>query len=319
MISKSEPAAALAAAPLFADLPSDIVSSLALELRRIELAPGELLWRQGEASGALHLVATGCLTVTASGPGEREVELAKVGPGDVLGELPLLAGGEHAASVRAVEFASVLALDRGRFRALLASLDPSAEALRRRLLNIVCERLRRRHEHLCAMLGGGPAPRAAGDLVSEPAPAPPHSYLARLALFRDFRDRELDELLAVSDVVDIGRGMEVCAEGATPAFCAVTLCGALEELVRRRDGGVRVRLAGPGLATCYVGLLDGLPSSVSVTARERARLALVSRAAFDDLVAARTQAGRSFLEALQRDLVGGLRVAQHPLARLSFG
>ena len=60
MTSKSEPAAALAAAPLFADLPSDIVSSLALELRRIELAPGELLWRHGEASGALHLVETGC-------------------------------------------------------------------------------------------------------------------------------------------------------------------------------------------------------------------------------------------------------------------
>jgi CRP-like cAMP-binding protein len=66
-------------------------------------------------------------------------------------------------------------------------------------------------------------------------------------------------------------------------------------------------------------LLDGLPSSVSVSARERARLALVSRASFDDLVAARTQAGRSFLEALQRDLVGALRVAQRPLARLSFG
>ena len=143
MISKSEPATALAAAPLFADLPSDIVSSLALELLRIELAPDELLWRQGEASGALHLVETGRLTVTASGPGEREIELAEVGPGDVLGELPLLAGGEHSASVRAVEFASVLALDRGRFRALLASLDPSAEALRRRLLNIVCERHRR--------------------------------------------------------------------------------------------------------------------------------------------------------------------------------
>jgi CRP-like cAMP-binding protein len=319
MISRSEPAAALAAAPLFADLPLDVVSSLALELRRIELAPGELLWRQGAASGALHLVESGRLTVTAGGPGEREIELAEVGPGDVLGELPLLAGGEHAASVRAVEFASTLALDRGRFRALLASLDPSAEALRRRLVNIVCERLRTQHAHLSAMLGGGPALDAAGDLVGEPAVAPPHSYLARLALFRDLRDRELHEVLAVSDVVDVGRGTEVCAEGATPAFCAVTLCGALEELVRRGDRGVRVRLVGPGMATCYVGLLDGLPSSVRVSARERARLALVSRAAFDELVAARTRAGRSFLEALQRDLVGALRVAQHPLARLSFG
>jgi len=319
MISKSEPATALAAAPLFGKLPSDVVSSLALELRRIELAPGELLWRQGEAAGALHLVESGRLTVTASGPGEREVELTTVGPGEVLGELPLLAGGEHAASVRAVELASVLALDRSRFRALLSSLDPSAEALRRRLLDVVCERLRRQHAHLSTMLGGGPALDAAGDFVSEPASAPPHSYLARLELFRDFGDQELDELLAVSDVVDVPRGIELCAEGASPAFCAVTLCGALEELVRREHRGVRVRLAGPGVATCYVGLLDGLPSSVSVTARERARLALVPRAAFDDLVAARTRVGRSLLEALQRDLVGALRVAQRPLARLTFG
>jgi len=319
MISRSEPAAALAAAPLFADLSPDVVSSLALELRRIELAPGDLLWRQGEASGGLHLVETGRLTVTAGGPGGREVELAQMGPGDVVGELPLLAGGEHAASVRAVELASVLQLDRGRFRALLSSFDPSAEALRRRLLNVVCERLRRQHARLCAMLGDGPALGAGADFVSEPAPIPPHAYLARLALFRDLGEQELDELLAVSVVVDVARGTELCAEGATPAFCAVTLCGALEELVRRGDRGVRVRLAGPGLATCYAGLLDGLPSSVSVSARERARLALVPRPAFDDLVAARTRIGRAFLEALQRDLVGALRVAQHPLARLSFG
>ena len=71
MISKSEPALALAAAPLFAGLPSEIVSSLALEMRRIELAPGELLWRQGEASGALHLVESGRLTVTVGGPGDN--------------------------------------------------------------------------------------------------------------------------------------------------------------------------------------------------------------------------------------------------------
>jgi CRP-like cAMP-binding protein len=319
VISKSEPAAAFAAAPLFADLPVEMMSSISRELRRTELAPGELLWRQGDAGGGLHVVESGRLAVTASGPGEREIEMAKVVPGDILGELPLLAGGEHAASVRAVERASVLVLDRARFLALLDSLDPGAEALRRRLLNIVCERLRGRHARLAALLGAGSAPEAAGDLVSAPAPAPPHSYLARLALFRDFGAQELDEVLAVSDVVDIGRGMEVCAEGAAPAFCAVTLYGALEELVRRGDRGVRVRLAGPGSATCYVSLLNGFPSSVGVSARERSRLALVPRAAFDELAAARTLAGRSFAEALQRDLVDALRLAQRPLARLSFG
>jgi CRP-like cAMP-binding protein len=319
MTSKFEAHAPVAAATLFADLPPAVRSSILRELRRIDLSPGELLWRQGDPGGGLHIVESGRLTVAARAPGEREMALTDVGPGDVLGELPLLAGGERSASVRAVEAASVLVLDRGRFRALLAALDPGAEALRRRLLEIVCRRLRARHADLAAMLGGGPAPPARGSLATTPAAVPARSYLARLALFHEFDPRELDELLAVADVVDVARGAELCAEGARPGFCAVTLNGALEELVRRGDRAVRVRLAGPGVASCYVGLFDGLPSSVEVSARERAHLALVPRAAFDDLVAAQTRAGRSFLEALQRDLVEALRLAQRPQVRLSFG
>ncbi len=320
MTSKSEPAAAVAAVPLFSELPPDTVFSISRELRRIELAPGELLWRQGDAADGFHLVEWGRLAVAARAPGEREIELAELGPGDILGELPLLAGGERSASVRAVESASVLVLDGARFRTLLTALDPAAEALRRRLLKVVCERLRARHARLATMLGDGDGdpPAAAGDFGHAPTPVPPRYYLARLALFRDFNAEALDELLAVTDVIDVGRGVEICAEGAIPDFCAVTLYGALEELVRRGDRGVRVRLVGPGLATCYVGLLDGLPSSVGIRARERARLALVPRRAFDGLAAGRTPAGRSLLEALERDLVGTLRLAQRPQARLGF-
>jgi CRP-like cAMP-binding protein len=319
MTSTFDGQARVAAATLFAELSPAMRSSILRELQRIHLSPGELLWRQGDPSGGLHLVESGRLAVTARAPGEREMAIAEVGPGDVLGELPLLAGGERTASVRAIEAASVLVLDPARYRALLAALDPAAEALHRRLLEIVCRRLRARHAHLTTMLGGGPPPRARGNLSSRPAAVPPRSYLARLALFGELGSRELDELLAVAEVVDVARGAELCAEGAWSGFCAVTLNGALEELVRRGDRAVRVRLAGPGAASCYVGLLDGSPSSVAVSAREPARLVLIPRAAFDELVAARTRAGRSFLEALQRDLVDALRRAERQQARLSFG
>jgi CRP-like cAMP-binding protein len=319
MTSTFDGDAPVAAATLFAELPPAVQASISRELWRIHLSPGELLWRQGDRSGGLHLVESGRLTVAARAPGEREMVIAEVGPGDVLGELPLLAGGERSASVRAMEAASVLVLDRARFRALLAALDPGAEALRRRLLDIVCQRLSERHAALATMLGGGPAQRASETFTSTPAAVPPRSYLARLALFRELDAHELDELLAVVDVVDVARGTELCAEGARPEFCAVTLYGALEELVRRGDRAVRVRLAGPGVASCYVGLIDGLPSTVAVAAREPARLALVPRAAFDALVAARTRASRAFLEALQRDLVEALRLAQRQQARLHFG
>jgi CRP-like cAMP-binding protein len=318
--STSDPDSPVASATILAGLGPDARSSIFGELRRIELSRDELLWRQGDPVGGLHLVESGRLTVAARAPGEREIALADVGPGEVLGELPLLAaGGERSASVRAVEPASLLVLDRDRFRALLAARDPGAEALRRRLLEIVCERLRARHAALADMLGGGETPPAHGSLTTAPAPVPVRSYLARLALFSEFGPREVDDLLAVSDVLDVGRGVELCAEGAQPEFCAVTLNGAIEEVVRRGDRAVRVRLLGPGIAACYVSLLDGLPASVGVTTRERARLALVPRAAFDELVTARTRAGRSFLDALQRDLVEALRLAQRPQARLSFG
>jgi hypothetical protein len=113
------------------------------------------------------------------------------------------------------------------------------------------------------------------------------------------------------------------AAGRVPHRSADAAATRTRDDARRRaaaaDRAVRVRLAGPGVASCCVGLFDGLPSTVAVDARERARLALIPRATFDELVAARTRAGRSFLEALQRDLVEALRLAQRQQSRLVFG
>jgi len=56
------------------------------------------------------------------------------------------------------------------------------------------------------------------------------------------------------------------------AACWITLNGAVEELIRRNGRAIRVRLAGPGIAFGYVGLIDGEPSSVTAPTRERSRL-----------------------------------------------
>ena len=69
----------LAAVPLLAGREQDDLSELARVLRRRTVRGGELLWRQGERSHALLLVADGGVAAVLSAAGEREVEIARAG------------------------------------------------------------------------------------------------------------------------------------------------------------------------------------------------------------------------------------------------
>src|SRR5947208_2626471 len=94
-------------------------------------------------------------------------------------------------SERETETATVLALGRRDFVALLAERDPSAFALRRRLALLSTARLRNQLRHLSESLNGGaPAPPAADGeaaLADLEECAPPDSrYVRRMATFHDF-------------------------------------------------------------------------------------------------------------------------------------
>ncbi|MGI8605679.1 MAG: cyclic nucleotide-binding domain-containing protein, partial [Gaiellaceae bacterium] len=118
----------------------------------------------------LHVIAKGLVQVSARLPGDREVELATLGVGEVLGEIPLIDGGTRTATVRAVEPTTTLFLGRADFTALVSRLHPTAFTLKRRIAAIACERLRKRYAALAASLGDGPAPAAnAGDPPRETA------------------------------------------------------------------------------------------------------------------------------------------------------
>ena len=109
----------------------------------------------------------------------------------------------------------------------------------------------------------------------------------------------------------------ILGEGAAPDACCITLNGAIEEVIRRGDHVVRVRLCGPGRAFGYAGLIDGLPSSISVSARERSLLLVVPRGRFEALFHGGTISSYSFFDAIEHDLMASLRQAQAPQARLA--
>jgi CRP/FNR family transcriptional regulator, cyclic AMP receptor protein len=310
----------LAVLPLFAGVAEGELETLARVTRLVEAAAGTVLWREGDEADGLHVVVSGTLKIETRLPGERSVEIATAGPGEVLGEIPLLGGGPRWATVRAVDDCSLLFLGRAEFGGLVSGASSGALAVRRRILALVCERLRGRHETLAEWLGGGDArvdPPAAPATVGGGA-LPPDQYLRALPFFRSLDRTTTAEMLRRSIVTELPRGEVLVAErGPAPGFW-ITLNGAVEELIRRGDEVIRVNLAGPGHAFGYVGLIDGLPSSVSAATRERSILMFLPPEDFDALFDP-TLGPTAFRDAIQRELVHALRAAWRPRARLAAG
>ena len=311
--------------PLFADIPSGELAELARVMLAVELSPGDDLWRQGEEVNGLHVIAKGLIQVFARLPGDRKVELATLGVGEVLGEIPLIDGGTRTATVRAIEPTTALFLSRPDFTALVSRLHPTAFTIKRRIASIACERLRRRYAALAASLGDGPTPVASADELPRDlaedtfasVERPSLEYLRRLPFFRFFDPTQLIEILESGRLAFLPVRHVIVGEGSPAAACYVTLDGAVEEVIRRGESAIRVGLAGPGRAFGYVGLVDGEPAPVTAATRERTLLLAVGRTQFDALFYGSTIGSYAFFEAVQRDLMTALRQADRPQARLA--
>src|SRR4051794_19516647 len=84
-----------------------LASSEGLPLRDVE--PGQVLVREGERSEALYVLVRGALTVTRAG-----VTIAVIStPGSLVGEVAVLVGGVHSATVTATIPSAVRAAEDG--------------------------------------------------------------------------------------------------------------------------------------------------------------------------------------------------------------
>ncbi len=89
--------------PLFAEALGDgQLRLLATQSRATFFLAGTRLMTQGEFGGAMFVVASGEVAVTFADAAEREQSVAKLGPGDVVGEMSLFTGDRRTATVSAV-------------------------------------------------------------------------------------------------------------------------------------------------------------------------------------------------------------------------
>jgi CRP/FNR family transcriptional regulator, cyclic AMP receptor protein len=303
----------LAASSLFSDLDHAELAEVARLAEPFGLPAGDLLFRQGDRAEQLYVLEAGRLEIVARLPGDREMLLSQVGAGDVLGELSLVAGGTRTASARAVETTRGLLISRDAFGRLRTSLRPTGAAVMRRLSRVVYARLRAR----CDSLAGVTLPAAE---VDDPggARALQHDdlvHMSRLDFFAHF-GRLLPEVASRGARLEVERGTVLVGAGSHPDRFLVTLRGAVEAAIELGATRRRLRLAGPGRAPVYLGLLDDAPSPVVCRARERAHLFAMSRTDFAALMDGHDEASRAFVDAVTQDLVGYLTQAERRQATI---
>lgn len=114
----------------------------AARLRPRRFAPGNILLQQGQFSAELHIIRSGTVSVRSSDSLGRASELARLGPGQFVGEMSLLTGQAHSATVVALSPTEALVLGRDDFLALLTTSPRLAQNISR----VLSERLGRTNE-----------------------------------------------------------------------------------------------------------------------------------------------------------------------------
>ena len=136
---------ALRASGLFGAVDEGALDVLVRLLRVRRFRRGETVFHQGDPGDALFVLASGSVKVVLpSDEGAEPAIVAILGPGEFFGELAILDGASHSATIVAVEATETLVLHRDAFLDLIDT-DP---ALRRALLASLAAEIRRLTGHV---------------------------------------------------------------------------------------------------------------------------------------------------------------------------
>jgi CRP-like cAMP-binding protein len=152
--------------PLFSMLTNEQAQTIADGVIKRRYRRGEIIVEQGRKSDALFILLSGRARVITSDARGREVILAVLEAGDYLGEMSLIDGEPHSATVRAEVQTDVLVLGRPEFGACL----PEASSLSYAILRGLVARLRnadRQIESLALLDVYGRVARALLDMAVE--------------------------------------------------------------------------------------------------------------------------------------------------------
>jgi len=107
-------------------------------LERKTFQPGDKLFKEGDEGNQAFVIEEGEIQIVKT-TGDKEIVLATVGKGGIVGEMALLDDSPRMASARSVKGGRAIVISRQMFEAKMAKADPFI----RGLLNILADHLRK--------------------------------------------------------------------------------------------------------------------------------------------------------------------------------
>ncbi len=318
-----EARAALAELDLFEGSDPAVLDRLATLAHPFSLETGEKLFHEGEPGDRVFLLSVGSLEASMRLPGGRELETLSVLPGELVGEMGVLARRPRRFTVHAEEPSTGWGWSAAELGRVAGS---GFEPFVARLGRIALERLRDQYERLGDLCGSDPrvaAPTRDAELdSSEPLrPVDPEpdeaAYLETVLFFSSFSEPELDELFGSLRRLEADRGATVIEAGTRSTPLYVVMRGAVETTIRRGGLAARARLSGPGRMIGHLSLLDDEPTPATCRAREHSILLEVPPPHIAAVMQRGDHASRRLATGLYTDVVDALYESQRPLQRMA--
>ena len=242
---------------------------------------GARLVRQGETSRGAFLIRAGEAEAQVALPGGGMLTVAELGEGDMFGEMALIERGVCSASVIARSAVEGWFVARDDFRAFVASRDPAALEVQREITRVLAEKLRALNDKVRDHPAEEDRPARAAPPAADPLAGMARNgepsfdwrrFLPLLPVFERFDAYEVEQLLSISNALELPRGSWLFGTGSAANACFLVVRGAVEVISKSQDLERRVALAGPGELVGYLAVLEGAPHSAAARVRENACL-----------------------------------------------
>jgi len=241
--------------PLFVSLPREALDDVAARLLLRHVPAGEVIYSPGDPGDAMYFVESGQVEISRE-EGERFATLARLIPGDYLGEMALLTGRSRTVTARAVTHTNLWALYRTEFDNLLVRHPGLTVALSQ----VLRDRLS----------------QAEGGFV------PPH--LHQIALLGGLTRGQLEEIGERLQPQTYRSGETIYFEGRTGDAMYFIESGQVEQAVSSSKGPVVQDTLESGEFFGEIALLAGKPYISTARAVTECRLWALRKPDFDSLL-----------------------------------
>lgn len=280
--------------------------------------------RQGEAARGAWVLGRGSAEATVVLPGGESVAVAKLVAGEMFGEMALVERGSCTATVAATADIDGWFIGREDFRALVAQRDAVAQSIQHAVTLVLAERLRALNARVLEVPEPGDQPAAIpakeGPLAAEQrlkkASFDVRPFLPLLTFFEGFDESEIDEVIAVSSLLEVPRGQTIFASGHASEAAFIVLRGAVEIIASHAGRERRMAVLGPGQIVGTMSLLEGRAHGSTARVRENALLLEIARNDFEMIYFVASSASTKLHRAIQRSLLSSLGQTNRHLTRL---